>query len=137
MDDDFNTPLAISVLAEVRRELNTAKASNTKVKASEYAGILKSLGSVLGILQLNPKEYFTAIQTHHVLKAETGHIQLTGHPAQLRVGFSEEKINELIDKRNEARRNKKWAESDRIRDELKAQGIVLEDGPAGTIWRRE
>jgi cysteinyl-tRNA synthetase len=52
-------------------------------------------------------------------------------------GLSAEDIEGLIAQRLQARANKDWAESDRIRDELAAQGIVLEDGAGGTTWRRE
>ena len=53
-------------------------------------------------------------------------------------GLTEGQIEEQMARRNEARRNKNWAESDRIRDELKAQGVLLEDAPGGnTVWRRE
>jgi len=52
-------------------------------------------------------------------------------------GLSSDDIEALINQRLQARANKDWAESDRIRDELAAQGIVLEDGAAGTTWRRE
>ena len=72
-----------------------------------------------------------------LVKAEPGHFQITGHPATVAVGPSESKINELISARNAARAAKDFAEADRIRDELAAAGIVLEDGPGGTTWRRE
>jgi cysteinyl-tRNA synthetase len=52
-------------------------------------------------------------------------------------GLQDEEIEALIEQRTTARQNKDWAESDRIRDELKAQGIILEDGAGGTTWRRE
>ena len=129
MDDDFNTPLALSVLQDVRHELNRAADTESKQR---YASILKKLGSVLGILQQDPDKYRTTSIT-----AEPGNFDLTGHDVSLTAGIPEDKINELIEKRNEARNNKNWAESDRIRDELKAKGIVLEDGAAGTTWRRE
>lgn len=78
---------------------------------------LKSLGNVLGLLQTDPEAYF---------KSDAGGS-----------GLSDADIEARIQARIEARKAKNWAESDRIRDELKAQGIILEDSAAGTTWRRE
>ena len=75
------------------------------------------IASVLGILKFDPKDWFKG----------------TGAEG----GLDETAIDGLIAKRKEARANKDFAESDRIRDELAAQGIVLEDGAGGTTWRRE
>ena len=132
MDDDFNTPLAMSVLAEVRHELNMAKTANDQTKINECAALLKSLGDVLGLFQQNPESYLKGLRTvagHRTLKWNS---EDSGSD-----GLSENDVEVLINKRNEARRNRDWAESDRIRDELNAKGIVLEDGPDGTTWRRE
>jgi cysteinyl-tRNA synthetase len=80
------------------------------------ASLLKSLGAVLGLLQRNPEEFLRG-----------------GLPA----GWTVARIQEMIAGRAQAKKVRNYAESDRIRDELLAAGIVLEDGPTGTTWRRE
>ncbi|WJW74501.1 cysteine--tRNA ligase [Thiohalobacter sp. IOR34] len=115
MNDDFNTPEAIALLFELARELNRAKAEDPAT-AADLAATLRRLGGVLGLLQAAPEAF------------------LRGQPAE--AGLDEAEIERLIEQRNAARARKDWAESDRIRDLLKAQGILLEDGPQGTSWRR-
>jgi cysteinyl-tRNA synthetase len=116
MDDDFNTPEAIAVLFELAREVNRLKAASPE-QANRLAGVLLELGAVLGLLQSNPEEFLKG-----------------GGSAS---GPSDAEIENLIQARLDARKSKNWAEADRIRDALKAQGIVLEDGAAGTNWRRD
>jgi cysteinyl-tRNA synthetase len=111
MDDDFNTREALSVMYDLVRELNSAPDVFTK---QNLAGQLKALGQMLGILLRNPLEYL-----------------------QAGVVLNPEQIDALIAERLQARANKNFARSDEIRDELKAKGIVLEDGKGGTTWRRE
>ncbi len=116
MDDDFNTSEALAVLFELAREIN--RCSNEEpVRALGYAAQLRHLGGLLGMLQRDPEAF------------------LKGGAAE--GGLDDAAIENLIAARLEARANKDYAESDRIRDELKSQGIVLEDGPQGTTWRRE
>ena len=114
MDDDFNTPEAVAVLFDLARHINQAKAEGETGVAQRLGATLKRLGGVLGILQRDADDYF---------KGDGG-------------DASDEAIEALIARRSEARGNKDWAESDRIRDELEQMGIILEDGPAGTTWRR-
>ncbi len=111
MDDDFNTPEALAVLFELANELN-------KHRSAELAGQLKALGGVLGLLQRPPEEFLRAAS------AKSGS------------DYSEVRIEALIRERLEARRAKDYKRADAIRDELKAAGIVLEDTPSGTTWRR-
>ena len=125
MNDDFNTPEAVAVLFDLANEVNRSK-------SSQATKMLKSLGGVLGLLQRNPADFL-----QRVIQPETGKISISGHAPIVHIGYSPEKINQLISERNAARKSKNFAESDRIRDELLAAGIVLEDGPAGTTWRRK
>ena len=108
MDDDFNTPEAIAVLFELAHEVNR---SGSAVRAS----LLKQLGGILGLLD-RPAEAF-----------------LQG---DLDEGWTAEKIAALINARAAAKQVKNYAEADRIRRELGEAGIVLEDTPQGTTWRR-
>lgn len=111
MDDDFNTREALSVMYELARDLNSASDVAAKKK---LAAELKALGQMLGVLLRNPQEYL-----------------------QAGVDLSAEQIDALIAERLQARANKNFIRSDEIRDELKAKGVVLEDGKGGTTWRRE
>jgi len=113
MDDDFNTPEALAVLFDLVREINRERSEDT-AKAAALAAVLRHLGAVLGILQSDPEAY----------------LQGAGE------GLSAEQIEGLIQQRMEARQAKDWAQADRVRDQLKDSGIVLEDGPEGTTWRR-
>jgi len=118
MDDDFNTPEALSVLFDVVREINRCR-DEAPVEAARLAAVLVHLGGVLGILQQQPEEYLKGA-------AGAGEGELDAAA-----------IEALINQRYAARQSKNWAEADRIRDELAAQRVVLEDGPQGTTWRRE
>ncbi len=111
MDDDFNTPVAIAVLFDIVRDINKVRETD-KAEASQLAAILRYLGSILGILQQDPAT---------VLQGEVADTQ---------------QIENLIAERTQAKQDKNWARADSIRDELKAQGIILEDKGAETIWRR-
>ncbi len=123
MDDDFNTPEAMAVLFDL-----------AKTKSAESTNLLKNLGGVLGLLQRNPDDFFQV--KHYVLIAEPGERKVAGNDANIIIGLSDEKINELILLRTEAKKSKNFAEADRIRKELADNGIILEDTPQGTTWRR-
>ncbi|MBP8770801.1 MAG: cysteine--tRNA ligase [Thiopseudomonas sp.] len=113
MDDDFNAPEACSVLFEMAREVNRLDKQDPAAAAG-LAARMKELAAVLGILQLEPNDFLQA-------------------GAEKRVDAVQ--VEALIAARLAARQNKEWAESDRIRDQLTALGIVLEDGKDGTGWR--
>jgi len=115
MQDDFNTAEALAVLFELAREVNKQRDSDPG-KARYAARVLRSLAGLLGLLERAPEDY------------------MRGGVAG---GLQDTEIEALIQQRTAARQNKDWAESDRIRDELKALGIILEDGAGGTSWRRE
>ncbi|MHB8404149.1 MAG: cysteine--tRNA ligase [Gammaproteobacteria bacterium] len=117
MDDDFNTPVAISVLFDLARELNRQREVGAD-EAADSAALLVELGGLLDILQSDPELYLQS-----------------GAPDT--AGLSADKIEALIAARNTARNNRNWAEADRIRSELTAAGVVLEDAAGKTTWRRE
>jgi cysteinyl-tRNA synthetase len=119
MDDDFNTPVALAVLFDLVREINRVRPTDENVAAGLGAE-LRSLGEVLGILQGDAETYLRG-----------------GMPGDAGEGaFTDARIESLIAERLAARKAKQWAEADRIRDVLGAAGILLEDGPGGTTWRR-
>jgi cysteinyl-tRNA synthetase len=125
MDDDFNTPVALAVLFDLARELNKIKDFETG-KASALAANLKSLGSLLGILQDDPDSFLKGGTTDAAVESSAGSIG------------SDEYIEQQIQARIDAKKAKNWALADQIRDELKGQGVILEDSPDGlTRWRRE
>ncbi len=125
MDDDFNTPEALAAMQSVARELNVAKSAGEKRRASTLAAELRQLGSLLGILELDPAAW---LATRSELTAGAAEGEGAADPAE---------IERLIQARITARQARDWAESDRIRDALAARGILLEDGPTGTTWRRK
>ena len=109
MDDDFNTADAISAIFELVREINSAVSPNahpTKALAEGCRALYLELSDVLGIPFSEKKDALTPEQ------------------------------EALFNARKDARKAKNWAESDRIRDELKAQGILVEDTPQGMKWKR-
>ena len=108
MDDDFNTSVAVAALFDLASEVNRGR-------SAELARQLRGLGGVLGLLQHDPMTF-------------------------LRGGETDDdavRVEHLIAQRASAKKTKNFAEADRIRAELAAQGIVLEDGPSGTTWRRQ
>ncbi len=115
MDDDFNTPEAYSVLFELAREVNRLKGEGS-AQAAALAGRLRQLAGVLGLLTQDPEAFF-----------------------QGSAGADDEvaEIEALIKARNDARAAKDWPAADAARNRLNELGIVLEDGPQGTSWRRK
>ncbi|MGA9851922.1 MAG: cysteine--tRNA ligase [Gammaproteobacteria bacterium] len=129
MNDDFNTPVAISVLFDLARDINRHKENDLNV-ANRLAALLVQFGGILGLLQDDPEDYFKVSLTGSIHSAS----YLSATPS---VQFGEGHIEQLIKQRNEARKTKNWKEADRIRDELDSNGIVVEDGAKGTSWRRK
>ena len=111
MDDDFNTPEALAVLFELAAEVN-------RMRDASQAGLLKALAGQLGLLSREPDEF---------LQGGAGEGE----------EYSAARIEVLIQERLAARKARDFKRSDAIRDELKAAGVVLEDSPQGTLWRRE
>ena len=119
MDDDFNTPRAIALIFEEMRSLNR------KIDEGETSGLgprvraVRSVGEVLGLLQERPEAFLARKKERWVQ----------------RQGLSPQTIDDLIERRNQARKQRRWREADRIRDELQEKGIMLEDAPGGTLWK--
>ena len=106
MNDDFNTPVAVAVLFELANELNRTRSLVT-------AALLKGLADTLGILQQSPRTY---LQAGNTLDAD--------------------RIAERIAARAAAKQARDFALADKIRDDLLAQGVVLQDSPTGTTWMK-
>jgi cysteinyl-tRNA synthetase len=117
MDDDFNTPEALAVLFELTRAINRSREQDV-AEAARLAATLRVLSGRLGILQADPEFY---------LRGEQG-----GEDS----GPDDAAIDALVAQRDQARVDRNWTEADRIRDQLTALGVVLEDAPGGTLWRR-
>lgn len=112
MDDDFNTPIAFSILFELAHEIQRLRENDLQL-AARHAALLKRLGGVLGLLQDDPMQF---------LRGDTSNADVA-------------KIEQLISARNKARSEKNWAEADRIRKELADMSVVLEDGSGVTTWK--
>lgn len=108
MDDDFNSPLALAALYELVKAINTARDNGANDSQLEPAQ--KTLRELTGVFGLQ-------------LKEKTGSSE------------DEAKIVALIAERTEARKQKQWARSDELRDQLKAMGVSIEDSKDGTTWR--
>ncbi len=107
MDDDFNTPEAVAVLFDLANEVNRSRSEKS-------ARLLKSLAAMLGLLGRRADEFLQVGPLSH----------------------TPESIQQLIEARLAARKAKNFAQADRIRKELEDAGVILEDGPLGTTWRR-
>jgi len=113
LDDDFNTPIALSILFEIAKHANTER-EDDKDQAGALSELLKKLGNHIGIMGYDAEDYF-----------------------KMGIELSDAKIDEKIRQRESARASKDFAMSDQIRDELLALDIILEDSINGTTWRRK
>ncbi len=122
MDDDFNTPEAMAVLQNLARELNTLRASGELALAQRLAAALWQLAGILGLLRVPVEEWFR---------------RTSGGAVAVAAGLGEAAIEAQIAQRLAARQARDFAAADRIRQELAAAGVILEDKPGGTtVWRR-
>ena len=110
MNDDLNTPEALSILFGLAKSINSSQDLQDQ---STYASTMKELGKVLGLLNDSPEAFF-----------------------QYGANLTDGEINQKIEERNQARDNKDFQKADQIRDELAAQGILLDDSSAGTSWKK-
>ena len=120
MNDDFNTPGALAVLADLKRDLNISLKSDNQTLADGLGRELVRLAGILGLLGEEPQAW----------------LRRSAPDAKTSEELSDTEIESLIAKRNHARADKDFAESDRIRNLLANAGVQLEDGPDGTTWRR-
>ncbi len=115
MEDDFNTREAVTLLHEIAHEINKTGSVSSE-RSILLASTLHSFGGILGLLQDNPVAFLQS--------GKTG------------VGLENEQVQQLIEERALAKQQKDYARADSLRDQLVSQGIILEDTPKGTLWRR-
>ena len=127
MDDDFNTARALGHLFDFARQANSllleAGGALPREAAAPAVEVFREVGGVLGLFGHEPEEWFRQAHPGVSEEGENG-----------RLGDAQ--VEELISKRTDARKRKNFKEADRIREELAEAGILLEDGPSGTIWKR-
>ena len=115
MEDDFNTREAVTLLHEIAHEINKTGDLSSE-RSILLASTLHSLGGILGLLQDNPGAFLQS--------GKTG------------AGLENEQVQQLIEERALAKQQKDYVRADSLRDQLVSQGIILEDTPKGTLWRR-
>ncbi|TNE87539.1 MAG: cysteine--tRNA ligase, partial [Gammaproteobacteria bacterium] len=115
MDDDFNTREALAAMYDLVRDINT-QAKTDDVRARQLVAELKAMAGIFGILDADPEAFLQG-----------------GGEGDL----DAEQIEALIVERADAKKNRDFARADQIREDLLAQGVVLEDSREGTTWRRE
>jgi cysteinyl-tRNA synthetase len=119
MNDDFNTPRALALMFEEVRALNRMADEGKTGELGARAAALKTMGETLGLLQEKPGAYLKKRREALLKRRE----------------ISADWMDEMIRRRERARKERNWKEADLIRGELREKGIVLEDTPQGTVWK--
>jgi cysteinyl-tRNA synthetase len=119
MDDDFNTPRALALIFDEVRSLNRLLDDKKIERVPARAAALKVLCEALGLLHGPPNAFFSR-KKERWLKQQ---------------GLAREQVEARIAERNQARKEKKWQEADRIRQELLDKGVMIEDTASGTEWK--
>ncbi|MBF0446414.1 MAG: cysteine--tRNA ligase [Magnetococcales bacterium] len=134
MDDDFNTPKAVAVLFELAKKLNLVllkpDSEEKRSQVLHHVEVLRGLGTILGLAQFDPLDHFQFAPEVNLTNVDNQ------DDGDKEAGLSTEQIEALINRRSVARKDKNFAESDRIRDELASSGITVLDSKEGTTWRR-
>lgn len=134
MDDDFNTAKAVAVLQALRAEVNTRISKGGPLNLAVIRSLFSLCGGILGLFQIPPLRW--RFQAWDPITGEKQIVRPEGMAENLtpavQIVFNEEEVQALIKEREEARRNKDWARSDAIRNQLAAARIVIEDRPDGT-----
>lgn len=130
MDDDFNTPDALGGIFKLVRAVNTYLADD--YKAAEEPSVINLLWA-----QKVLKELLTKVLGFKLTFQGTTEQQSISVGMDAILEYSDEKLETIIKKREEARKQKNWALADKIRKELEEQGVILEDRPGGPVWRRK
>jgi len=121
MDDDFNTARALGVIFEFVKELNRIMdkkpSQEERILLQDAKKIIRELGKVLNLFQKDPIDWYRKLL---MLK---------------KIEMTESELNELIEERAQARKNKDWQKADKIRAELLSKGIILEDKTDKTLWK--
>ncbi|HKZ41453.1 MAG TPA: DALR domain-containing protein, partial [Candidatus Hodarchaeales archaeon] len=141
MNNDFNTPQAIAVLFQYTKEVNALLNSGEKFSRSSVQRIddlYSELGGerILGIVPSSTDKLLLPKRTLSIFAAEDIKVDEAGGPTLTPTDDERRLIQLLVDLRTEARANKLWGFSDKIRDELNKLGVILEDKKEGTVWKK-
>jgi cysteinyl-tRNA synthetase len=135
LQDDLNTPALLRELHGIASDIHNKNVNDNQNSISQRQWKMKKIGELLGLFTVTSEEWAKGTTFH--IGAESGSYKMTGGDVKLTHVMTDEGIDARITARTTAKNSKNWKEADRIRDELKAQGIILEDKPDGTTdWRR-